>query len=71
MNKQCPPCEKQHTDCFAHSNGRCAILSKTDFREKDCPFYKTKKQCAEENMARLKRLDEQGLGYLREKYGGK
>lgn len=70
MSKQCPICEKQHTDCFAHSNGRCAILCNTDFKGKDCPFYKTEEQCAKENRQRRERLDQQWLGHLLDKYGG-
>ena len=36
-----PPCT-YHTDCFAHKDGRCNCLSKTDFVFRDCPFYKIK-----------------------------
>lgn len=36
-----PPCT-YHTDCFAHKDGRCNCLSKTDFVFRDCPFYKKK-----------------------------
>lgn len=69
MYKKCPNCVKQHTDCFAHSEGRCGVLSNTDFKDKDCPFYKTKAQTEEENRKRRERLDAYGLTHLVEKYG--
>lgn len=69
--KVSPECKRDHPDCFACSGGRCGILSSTDFPEgKDCPFFKTRKQCTEENKARRQRLDSLGLNYLFDKYGG-
>lgn len=70
MSKTCPPCEKKLDDCFACSAGRCTILSKTDFGERGCPFYKTRSQTAEERRASRQRLMDLGLENLIEKYGG-
>lgn len=70
MSKTSPACVSQHPDCFAYSNGHCAILSNTNFNGKDCPFHKTREQCAVENQRRRERLDRQGLDHLLDKYGG-
>lgn len=74
--KKYPRCMKKHFDCFAYFTddngvGKCRILTKTEFLGKDCPFYKTKKQCAEEEKRRIEYLNANGLGHLYHKYGGK
>lgn len=38
-----PVClQKNITDCFAYSDGKCTVLRNCDFKEKPCPFYKTR-----------------------------
>ena len=29
-----------HKECFAYDEGECTILKYTNFRKRDCPFYK-------------------------------
>lgn len=70
MSKTCPPCGKKQDGCFACSDGRCTILTKTDFGERECPFFKTRAQVAEERNLRRQRLTDLGLVNLLEKYGG-
>ena len=33
-------CQKE--DCFAYYKGVCAVLNNTEFKGKECPFYKPK-----------------------------
>lgn len=42
MNKL-KPCDA-YTDCFANKGGRCIALNDTNFKERDCPFYKTEEE---------------------------
>ena len=41
------PYEDERVDCFArrswdgHAENSCRVLSKTDFKHHDCPFYKS------------------------------
>lgn len=51
-----PKCWRDHPDCFAHVNGKCLLLSNefsdaigrvyipspTKYRDRECPFCKTK-----------------------------
>ena len=37
-----PPCSR--TDCFACENKSCRILSDNNFRERGCPFFKTREK---------------------------
>lgn len=38
-----PVClQKNTSDCFAYSDGKCAVLRNCDFKGRSCPFYKTK-----------------------------
>lgn len=71
MKDNHPICMKQKADCFANVSGQCRILINADFKERDCPFYKTQEQCTEENQQRIARLEDQGLLHLLEKYGGR
>ena len=38
-NMKFPEC-RAHMDCFANKGGRCVSLSRNDFEDRDCPFYK-------------------------------
>ncbi len=33
-------CACQRTDCFACTEGYCAVLTSSDFGGRSCPFYK-------------------------------
>lgn len=47
MNYQkCPSCNRK--ECFACEEGHCVVLIDNDFDYRECPFYKTKEQVAEE-----------------------
>lgn len=35
----CPACN-YHSDCFANREGKCIVLTDTNFRCEYCPFYK-------------------------------
>lgn len=41
-----PVCKQKMKDCFARQDDCCRILSCTDFRKKECPFYKRHKKSA-------------------------
>ena len=44
-------CCYNHFDCFARMrNGTCYALHDTDFKGKECPFYKPKEQVEKENL---------------------
>lgn len=36
--KQLPKCKRK--DCEHNINGRCKILNSSDFKDRECPFYK-------------------------------
>lgn len=52
--EKCPVCGKD--DCFGCDEGHCIVLSKNDFKNKECPFYKTKEQAEKDTAKRLERL---------------
>lgn len=62
--------DRDYTDClragcFAHTKeDTCRVLTDTRFGERECPFYKTGAQLAEEraaSKARLRRLKAGGM----------
>ena len=53
-NKERPTCDK--VDCAGCQEGRCISLTDNKFKNKECPFYKTKEQAEEDNAKRLERL---------------
>lgn len=69
MGKTTLYCPNKHTDCFACVEGRCSVLSNTNFEGRDCPFFKTREQCQEENALRKERLRDLGLTHYFDKYG--
>lgn len=42
---------KAHADCFANKGGKCVSLKDNDFGERDCPFYKSKKEANMDDIA--------------------
>ena len=53
--EKCPTCNK--AECAGCEEGHCLILTKNDFN-KECPFFKTKEQVAEEREYCRKRMAE-------------
>lgn len=54
-------CKTKARDCAAYSAcGRCRALESTDFSKPVCPFYKSRKQSAEECAAAAARLKKAG-----------
>lgn len=53
-SKKCPTCDV--AKCFACDEGHCVILIDNNFGERKCPFFKTRKQVAEEEAYCEKRL---------------
>ena len=51
-----PVCDKK--ECFACEEWNCLILTKNDFGNKECPFFKTKEQVEEEREYCRKRMNE-------------
>ena len=51
-----PTCNKM--DCAAYEDGMCVCLIDTNFKKKECPFFKTTQQCAEEEANRRERLEQ-------------
>ena len=47
MEEKFPICNRE--DCFANLDGKCVLLLDNDFGNRECPFYKTKKQAEAEN----------------------
>lgn len=50
-----PVCHHDHADCFARGHdlidrSKCIALTDSDFGERDCPFYKSRKQFDEEAL---------------------
>lgn len=40
-------CKNSKNDCLKRTeDGRCRILNNTEFKNKECPFYKSQKQPA-------------------------
>jgi hypothetical protein len=46
--RQLPKCKKQ--ECEYNINGRCRILRDTDFKGKECPFFKEKEDEKNESI---------------------
>ncbi|MCR5487430.1 MAG: hypothetical protein K6F35_07840 [Lachnospiraceae bacterium] len=44
-----PKCECE--SCFANKSGRCMCLNGTDFGNRGCPFYKSKKEMTQEKIS--------------------
>ena len=45
-----PKCRHDHPDCFAMTDEhKCLGLTSTDFKGRDCPFYKSEEQMRAEN----------------------
>ena len=38
-----PNCSQKKEDCTSYRNGKCVILTDTEFK-RDCPFYKERKR---------------------------
>lgn len=38
-----PNCSQKREDCTSYRNGKCVILTDTEFK-RDCPFYKERKR---------------------------
>lgn len=59
---QYPECFHEHDDCFGRvmrgDKTKCFCLTNTNFGNRDCPFYKPKKQVDREWAAALKRREE-------------
>jgi hypothetical protein len=53
--KNCPICGKE--DCFGYENGHCVVLVENNFT-KDCPFFKTQEQVAQEQEYCRQRMAE-------------
>lgn len=54
--KNCPICNM--TECFGCEDGHCIVLTKKNFGERECPFFKTREQVAEEKEYCRNRLAE-------------
>ena len=52
--KNCPTCGA--VDCDTNEEGHCIALTTTDFRNKKCPFYKTKEQAKNDRAKCEERL---------------
>ena len=70
MNQKFLPCVYRKEQCAAYHCGYCTALSDTRFKNRQCVFYKTKKQNAAETVACKERLRQLGAVELIEKYGG-
>lgn len=70
MTQNLLPCVYGKTGCAAYQDGFCKALSDTRFKDRVCPFYKTKQQKEADIAASRKRLKELGAEGLIEKYGG-
>lgn len=57
-------------DCFAFGfYGKCMALSRTNFADGECPFYKTKEERLKGHLESIKTLEDKGRYDLIEKYG--
>ena len=64
-----PECPMAKKDCAAcNGEGHCRALDRTDFRGKQCPFYKSAVQQAAENDSAWDRLVKLGRYDRVEKY---
>lgn len=62
-------CKFDHKDCFGRNDkGKCICLSKMDFKEDDCPFYRNKDEVDEERKKVQEDLIRKGRYDLLEKY---
>lgn len=52
--KECPTCGR--SECFGCEDGHCLVLTDNEFN-KDCPFFKTREQVAEEQEYCRNRLN--------------
>lgn len=43
-----PNCSQKREDCTSYRNGKCVILTDTEFK-RDCPFYKERKRKDEDS----------------------
>ena len=53
---RCPTCKV--VECFGYDDGYCMTLTGNDFGDKECPFFKTREQVAEEREYCRKRMAE-------------
>lgn len=53
------------SECFANYGDRCACLADNDFGDRDCPFYKSKRQLADERAALADKRRDAALRELR------
>ena len=64
-----PKCPRK--SCAGNRSGVCLILKTNNFGDKDCPFFKTKEQVAEENRRiKTKLIFEERYDILDRYYGG-
>ena len=63
-DKKFPTCDA--VECFAIDDGHCLLLVTNDFGYRGCPFFKTRKQVAEEKAYCEKRLANIKKGNLEE-----
>lgn len=59
-------CVKRDKDCVMCANGKCISLTDTLFQGKECPFYKTADQAAQEHAYVHDRLAKMGILELAE-----
>ena len=55
VNEKCPTCGR--SDCFGYQDGYCVVLSRNDFGDRSCPFFKTEEQVAKEKEYVNNRLE--------------
>ena len=60
---------EKYSGCFAFRDGKCDCMTKTDFKDGICPFYKTKAQAQQDSATALGRLLMQGRLDLVRRYG--
>lgn len=53
-NDKCPCCS--FYTCFAYQHGRCTVLNNNDFHGGLCPFYKRRKQAAQDRQDAFDKL---------------
>lgn len=70
MNQKFLPCVYRKENCAAYHCGYCTALSDTRFKDRVCPFYKTKQQKDTDIAACRERLKQLGAYELIKKYGG-
>ena len=39
-----PICKERRKNCFGYNNGKCRVLVNAEFKEQNCPFFKTREQ---------------------------